>query len=269
VRTKVVVTGARGLVGRVITSALEGEYDVVGLDRRRSLSRPRRVDMARSASARRALRGADVVVDLASVPRVEQPWESVRDNNVPAAWNAMEAARLGGARRVVYASSNHVTGLYEDDEPYERILRGNCSGLDPGRVPRLTAASPVRPDGPYAVGKAFAEAAARYYSEVHGLSVLCLRIGTLNRADRPQTARHLATWISHADLAHLVRCCIEAPPEVRFGVFYGVSRNTWRIWDLDDAHRAVGYAPSDDADEWRDEVLGTATAAGARGREHP
>ena len=77
------------------------------------------------------------------------------------------------------------------------------------------------------------EAAARYYAEEHGLSVLCLRIGTLNRADRPSAARHFATLLTHADMVSLVRCCIEAPPDLTFGVFYGVSANRWRIWDVE------------------------------------
>jgi uronate dehydrogenase len=116
----------------------------------------------------------------------------------------------------------------------------------------------VRPDTPYGVGKALGEAAARYYAEEHGLSVLCLRIGTLNRADRPSAARHFATLLTHADMASLVRCCIEAPPDLAFGVFYGVSANRWRIWDINDARHAIGYEPKDDAEEWRGEVSSSA-----------
>ena len=111
----------------------------------------------------------------------------------------------------------------------------------------------VRPDTPYGVGKALGEASARYHAEAHGLSVLCLRIGTLNWANRPSVARHFATLITHGDMARLVRCCIEAPQDLTFGIFYGVSANTWRIWDIDDARRLIGYEPADDAEQWRRE----------------
>ena len=86
------------------------------------------------------------------------------------------------------------------------------------------------------------------------LDLLGIDIGTVNRASRPLTARHFATLLTHADMARLARCCIEAPPGLTFGVFYGVSANTWRIWDLDDARRAIGYEPQDDAEQWRGEI---------------
>jgi uronate dehydrogenase len=251
----VLVTGARGLIGQVLREALAEDYEVAGVDRRGRGGRGglSRADTTRLRQAERAVGGADVVIDLASA-HWRQPWEVVRRNNIPAAWNTLEAARRRGVRRVVYASSNHVTGLYERDDPWARIVAGEYDGLDPATVPRITTAMPVRPDSPYGVGKALGEAAARYYAEEHGLSVLCLRIGTLNRADRPSAARHFATLLTHADMVSLVRCCIEAPPDLTFGVFYGVSANRWRIWDIDDAHRAIGYQPRDDAERWRGEV---------------
>lgn len=264
---RVLITGACGLVGQVLRKALADGYEVAGVDaRRRGRDGLSRADMTRLRHAERAVDGADVVIDLASA-HWQQPWDVVRGNNIPAAWNTLEAARRRGVRRVVYASSNHVTGLYERDAPYARIVAGDYDGLDPATVPKITTAMVVRPDGPYGVGKALGEAAARYYAEEHGLSVLCLRIGTLNRANRPSAARHLATLITHADMARLARCCIEAPPGLTFGVFYGVSANTWRIWDLEDARRAIGYRPRDDAEAWREDpdVRAASPAADAGG----
>jgi len=46
------------------------------------------------------------------------------------------------------------------------------------------------------VFEAFGEALGRYYSEEFGLSVICLRIGTCNRVDRPEDAREFATLLS-------------------------------------------------------------------------
>jgi len=96
-----------------------------------------------------------------------------------------------------------------------------------------------------------AEAAGRYYAEEHGLSVICLRIGTVNQQDRPRNPREYATLLTHRDLVQLVRRCFEAPLDLRFAGFYGVSRNTWRIWDIEDAGSALGFAPVDDAERFR------------------
>ena len=116
----------------------------------------------------------------------------------------------------------------------------------------LKTDAPIRPDGLYAVGKAFGEALGRLYADEHGLSVICLRLGTVNAADRPQVPRHFATLLTHADLVRLVRCAIDAPDDLRFAVFYGVSNNTWRFWDLTGPREAIGYEPQDNAETWRE-----------------
>jgi uronate dehydrogenase len=141
--------------------------------------------------------------------------------------------------------------MYERDEPYASIVAGTYGGLDPQRIPLISASAPPRPDGPYGVAKAFGEAAGRYYAEEHGLSVICLRIGTVNGEGRPTNAREFATLLTHADLVRLVECALRASDDIRFGVFYGVSANTWRFWDIDDARQAIEYRPRDNAEDWR------------------
>lgn len=241
--SRVVITGARGLIGGILSGGLGGKHEVTGVDARTG------VDMRDLSAAERAFAGADVVVDLAANPRTDTPWPEILGNNLPATTNALEAARRTGVKRVVFASSNHVTGLYEQEDPYARIVAGQYDGLDPGSIPRITSGHPIRPDGPYGVGKAFGEAAGRFYADVHGLSVVCLRIGTVNSQNRPRNARERATLLTHRDLLHLVEACIGAPDDLRFAIFYGVSANTWRFWEIEDAAAAVGYRPQDDANQ--------------------
>jgi nucleoside-diphosphate-sugar epimerase len=257
-RLRVLVTGAAGLIGSLLQERLLDRYQLSGVDRTRirgaglTTANLSVANLARRGRrTERVFRDVDVVVDLAGVSDFDAPWNVVRDNNLPVTMNVLEAARQSGARRVVYASSNHVTGLYERDDPYARIVQGDIASLDPQLVPLITAGHPIRPDGPYALGKAFGEAAARYYAEEHGLSVICLRIGTCNRTGRPERPRHFATLLTHDDLARLVVAAIEAPDELHFGVFYGVSANTWRFWDISDARETLGYEPQDDAEAWR------------------
>jgi uronate dehydrogenase len=248
---RVLVTGAGGLIGEILREGLAGRWDLRGLDGARGAGVDVRGDMRRLRSIREAFEGTSAVVDLAADASASASWRTVLENNVPATVNALEAARLAGVERVVFASSNHVVGLYELDEPYASIVAGRYESLDPASLPRIRADAAIRPDSPYAVGKALGEAAARYYAEAHGLSVICLRIGTVNRADRPRNPRELATLLTHRDLVHLVECSLAAAAEVRFAVLYGVSANTWRIWDLDEARAVVGFTPQDDAERFR------------------
>jgi nucleoside-diphosphate-sugar epimerase len=249
---RVLITGASGLIGQLLFRGLGEEYDVSGIDVRRSPSRSiRRANMTRLRVVERSFEGADFVVDLAAQAAADTSWRRVHKNNLPASFNALEAARRAGVKRVIFASSNHVTGLYELDNPYAAIVAGRYDGLRPAEIPYVTTRDPVRPDGPYALSKVFGEAAGRYYAEQFGISVICLRIGTVNGSGLPERPRHFATLLTHGDLVRLVGCCLRAPEDVRFDIFYGVSANTWRFWDIANAQAAIGYAPQDDAENWR------------------
>lgn len=249
---RVLITGAAGLIGGVLRSALAEKYALSGVDIKPVQGFDSLVaDTTDLQAIQPAFQGKDVVIDLASNPDQNSPWEVVYRNNIACTYNALEAARRAGVQRVIFASSNHVTGMYENDHPYSAIVAGNYQGLDPRKIPLITTRMPIRPDGPYGIGKAFGEAAGRFYSDQHGLSVICLRIGTLNRQSRPLVQRHFATLLTHRDLAHLVERCIEAPGDLRFAIFYGVSNNKWRFWDIGDAREAIGYQPQDSAEQWR------------------
>lgn len=67
---------------------------------------------------------ADVVaaIHLAADSRVSAPWESVLQNNIIATRNFYELMRSSDIKRVIFASSNHVTAAYEND-PLGRPIR--------------------------------------------------------------------------------------------------------------------------------------------------
>ena len=248
---RVLVAGAGGLIGSVLWDALDGEHSLRGIDLRRDRARGiRRADVRRARSLRRAFDGVDAVVDLATGSKVDLPWDGV-EADIAGRINVLEAAREHGVRRYVFASSNHVTGRYELDQPYAAIVAGSYGGLDPASIPLIQTDWPIRPDSPYGAGKAFAEAAARYYAEQHGISCVCLRIGTVLAEDRPRSPRHFATLLTHGDLVRLVDCALRAPPDLRFGVYYGVSANTWRFWDTSNAADELGFEAQDDAERFR------------------
>lgn len=248
---RVLILGAAGVVGTVLWEGLAAQHSLRGVDSRRDRQRGiERGDVRRLRSINAAFEGIDAVVDLATSPSVELPWEDTHVD-MRGRINVLEAARANGIRRYVFASSNHVTGLYELDQPYASIVAGEYDGLDPHSIPLITPDWPIRPDSAYGVGKAFGEAAARFYAERHDLSCICLRIGTVRADDRPTTPRQFATLLSHADLVRLIESCLAASTELRYGIYYGVSANTWRFWDLANARDELGFEPADDAERLR------------------
>ncbi len=251
VLVRVLVTGASGLIGGVLWTGLSGEHALSGIDLRRDRHRGiGRGNVRRPRSIQRAFRGVEAVVDLATGAAVDLPWYEV-EKDIRGRVNVLEAARAHGVRRYIFASSNHVTGLYELDPPYASIVAGAYEGVDPAAIPLIGPEWPVRPDSPYGVGKAFAEIASRHYAERYGMACVCLRIGTVRRDDRPHAVRDYATLLTHSDLVRLVDCALRAPPTVRHGVYYGVSANRWRFWDIANAREELGFEPHDDAERFR------------------
>ena len=181
----------------------------------------------------------DVVIDLAADPSATAGWDAVYGNNLSATFNALEASRRAGVRRVIFASSNHVTGMYERDHPYASIVAGRYEEVDRDATRFIGPYDPIDRTASTQSARRSARRSHACYAEAHGLSVICLRIGTVNSADRPRSPRQFATLLTHADLVRLVRAAIEAPSDVRYAIVYGVSNNTWRFWDLENARRSV------------------------------
>ena len=202
--------------------------------------------------------GCDAVVHLAASAAVDSPWEDVLRNNLIGTYNVFEAARRTRMERVVFASSNHATGMYEVEGAPE-LYR-----LDDPRVYDHTVA--VRPDSLYGVSKAYGEALGRMYADLHGLRVFCLRIGAVLPDDDPASPAHFrsseplydltpeqqrqrvrAIWLSQRDCAHLIERCLEV--DVRWALVYGISDNPRQFWDISHARELLGYAPRDRAPE--------------------
>lgn len=243
---KVLITGVAGRIGTVLAERLGDRYELSGFDRRPSGLVPTTVgDLSDRSLLAGTLQGMTTVIHLAADPRPDASWEEVMADNIEGTQTLYELAVQADIERVIFASSNHVVGGYEEDEPYASIVKGDTEHLDPGSIPALDHRVPIRPDCPYGVSKAFGEAVARYHADQDGLSSICLRIGSVLGDDDPsRSSRIRATWLSHRDLAHLIECCIEVD-EARYEIVYGVSDNRWRFWDIEHARRTVGYQPRD------------------------
>ncbi len=151
----VLVTGARGFVGRrLVARLLQGGWSVVGIDRE--------VDVADEAQVAKTFAEArpDAVVHLAALSFVPTSWKDpkgVYRVNFLGVRSVLEAARLHAPRaRVLVVSSGHVYGTAAP------------------RTEPFTEASPLRPSSPYAWSKAAADRLGALYAE-RGLDVLRAR----------------------------------------------------------------------------------------------
>ena len=250
-KRKVLVTGMSGKIGRAVLKRLGDKYDFTALNRGAMAGvRCVTADITDFQSIRPHFENQDTVVHLAAALG---PGEDVRDiveRNVWGSYSVFEAARQAGVKRVIFASSGSVILSHTLESPLRELESGEYDKL-PNAWPMLTHESPVRPNSIYGCSKVWGEALGRYYSDVFGISIICVRFGWIPETDRPAATRTFAVWCSHNDASQMVDRCIEADDGLRFDVFYAVSDNKYGYRDLSHAKEVIGYVPEDRAEDYR------------------
>lgn len=205
----VLMTGANGTVGTAVADGLDRDFVTLDVEGGADYEG----DVADYGAIRPAFEGRDAVVHLAGYASTDATWEKALTSNVVGTANVLRAADEAGVDRVVFASSNHVVGMYESDHAPELY--------EPG------------------------------YDHPYGDAELGVETGEWERGSEAydeQVARMRGTRLSRRDCAGLVECCLTADRE--FEVLYGVSDNERRWFDIERAREAVGCDPRDDGEEW-------------------
>ena len=234
---RVLVTGAAGGIGSVLRQAWRGRFPLLRLADICTLGSAApgeelvELDITEFEAVLAAVEQIDVVVHLAGVP-TEDRFSRLLEANVRGTYNVFEAARLRGVRRVVFASTNHVTGFYP-------------------RSQKIGPSEPARPDSLYGATKVFGEALGRLYADKWGLEVVCVRIGSFD--ERPTSTHALGMWLSPRDGVQLFTKAVTVG-DVGYLVVFGLSRNRNSWWD-NPGRKVLGYEPVDDAEEAADPAL--------------
>jgi uronate dehydrogenase len=236
VHEKLLLTGAAGGLGRALRERLKANCKVLRLSDRADVGAAGPgeevvlADLADAAAVDAMVQGVQAIVHLGGVS-VEGPFGPILQANILGVYNLYEAARKHGVKRVVFASSNHVTGYYRQSET-------------------IDVDAPPRPDGLYGVSKAFGEDLSRFYFDRYGIETACVRIGS--SFPEPKDRRMLATWLSFDDLHRLITACLTTPV-LGHSIVFGMSDNVVTWWDNSRA-RHIGFAPKDSSDIFREAV---------------
>ncbi|HLP86286.1 MAG TPA: NAD-dependent epimerase/dehydratase family protein [Candidatus Paceibacterota bacterium] len=164
---KIIVTGGAGFIGSHIVDALIQEgYEVHIVDNMSAGKESNvnkkavfhKVDIRDKDSLIPIFKDIDYVFHEAAMPQVQYSIENpieTNENNVNGLLNVLEASRLNGIKRVVFASSCAIYGNQET-LPIVESMEAN-------------------PLSPYAVHKYVGEIYMKLYSEIYGVETVCLR----------------------------------------------------------------------------------------------
>lgn len=234
---KVLITGASGKIGQLLVRHLKDRYSLVLTDIKEPAEHfgfPFTIaDISDFSSIRPLFDSVDTVIHLAADYRREAPWESLLPNNIIGLYNVFEGAHQAGCKKMIYASSiNSVDGYPEDIQ--------------------IKTTMPVAPANLYGASKAWGEAVGRFYSDMKGISVYCLRLGAVTDENEPRikgskNISWLHMMLTHRDMLNIVDGCLNTNHP--FVMVHGISDNLMKRLDISDTKEKLGYAPQDDAFE--------------------
>lgn len=245
---KIGITGAGGNVGTQARKGLD-THDVRPIYFDDDSSRDGPVcDIRNREAVMETLDGLDVVVHLAANPSPSASWSDCRDTNIEGTKHVYDAAVATDVERVIFATTNHVTEMYN---------RPTAERPEPRDPPRPIAPDdPPRPDSYYAISKVTGEMLGAYHADVDGIEVVNLRIGWLLTEDelREKAARSgrdgyyaRAMWLSPRDCQQAIRQAVEVTLPHNPITVNLTSHNSDRYLSLTQAMRWLDYRPEDNS----------------------
>ena len=240
----ILITGSEGILGKVVSEALK-EHNLVLLDKK--AKNP--IDLLKDYISD-YFRGIETTIHLAAYPR---PWISLEQaqENFLVGWNVLEECRKNNVKRFINASSLNV---YDFDNIWRKGLK-------------ITSQTPVMPNTKkewrgggtgeifYARAKVALETLAYGYYQTEGISVLNLRLGGVNKENKPPLYGidecepfEEAGWLSHEDLSEIIKRAIYFNGYASIPV---TSANSGNFVDLKPLEKALGYFPKSNSSTFR------------------
>lgn len=227
----VLVTGAAGNVGQTVFHGLRPHFALRAFDRVPTPGDPTAHlgDLADRAAVERAVAGVDTIIHLGGCPRMEA--EFMRDlvkPNIEGLWHMLDAARLAGVKRFIFASSCNVA-----------FAATELAQLKTDTMHVLN---------PYGATKAFGEMIGRWFFDTYGMEFLAVRIGYFRGiyVDPALSEGWLhRIWLGPRDCVNFFRLAVAAP-KFGHGIAYACSRCPENYLDLTSARTLIGYEPEED-----------------------
>ena len=237
----ILLTGASGNIGTVLTAYLKKKHDLTLVDidfsdfpdSLKEGTTIRELDLTNPKNVNGLFSGIDYVIHLAGDPSPDAKfYDSLIDLNYKVPHNIFReiVKDNSSVKRVIFASSVHAIGGYPDN------------------VQVKTSDYP-RPQDLYGVSKVYMEALASYHAYHSNKEFIGIRIGGFDsdiQSDKVD-ADGLATHLSKRDMCHLIDCCLNAQLQEPFLLVNGVSNNRFPRMDISQAYFDIGYTPQDDA----------------------
>lgn len=239
---KVLFLGATGKIGSDLLDEYKNHYKkyydlILGIHKHKKFKKTDKhigfktvkIDILNIKSLKKAMKGIDIVVNLAAISDPKAKFEDLIKPNIIGCYNVFEAARKAKCEKVIFASSVHAVKGY----PLSYQVKPN---------------NPTKPITLYGASKIFGESLCHIFSQYY--SCIAIRIGAYVSNNEIEhaclTRKNYDYVITQKDLAQLIHKCIMAR-KIKFAILNGISNNRKKFMDLSLTKKLIGYKPKDDA----------------------
>lgn len=243
-RLKVLLLGATGRIGTGFREEYSKHKDyqkkyelILGIHKSKCKDKKfkiRKVSLDSIENLKKAMKGIDIVVNLAANPSPNANFKELLKPNIIGTYNVFEAARQAKCLRVIFASSIFAVKGY-------------------GHGKQVKSSDAPEPIGLYGASKVFGEALCYTFFSEYNISCIAIRIGAYTSNEKIGNvcfSRHdYDHVISQRDMAQLLHKTIIAPQKLKYAILSGISNNKKRDLDLKQTKKLVRYNPKDDAYE--------------------
>ena len=241
-KKNVLILGGLGTIGKILTYGLPKiKYNLVISDKIPEVEQQNnnyiKIDVTNFDELIESIpKNIDVIINLIAIPEQDdivdtKTMNEMVDLYIKGVYNVFLASVNLGIKRVIFASSNHVTDHYEKDG---KSLLGKKITTDDYPLSKSL----------YGCLKLCGESIGFAFHVNNNLSVICLRIGTVpidEYSTLLENDRVKRTIMSKKDTIDLFEKSILT--NVKFGIYYGVSDNPDSPWSIENTIKELEYKP--------------------------
>jgi len=166
---KILITGGSGKIGKYVVNRLAKKHQVRIFDVKEPASGNYEFikgDILKLSDISEAAKKVDAIVHLAAIPDpLHDPPDKIMMVNAMGTWNVLKAAVENGVERVLFTSTNSVSGF----------CNFWITPLIPEYLP-LDEQHPDRPTEMYGFSKYTGEKMCKVFTKIYGLKTYCLRL---------------------------------------------------------------------------------------------